>query len=57
MNKEDGPNTESLHSLSHPPLDGSTIEGVIQQFEQVSSAGRFSMRLERLQLLEALQLP
>jgi hypothetical protein len=43
---EDGPNIESLQSFNHPPLDGGTIEEVTQQFELVSSAGRFSMRLE-----------
>jgi hypothetical protein len=46
MNEEDGPNTESLHSFNHPPLDGGTIEEVSQQFEPVPSAGCFSMRLE-----------
>jgi hypothetical protein len=46
MNEEDGPNTESLHSFNHPPLDDGTIKEVTQQFELVSSAGRFSMRLE-----------
>jgi len=45
MNEDDGPNIESLQSFNHPPLDGGTIEEVTQQFELVSSAGRFSMRL------------
>jgi hypothetical protein len=46
MNEEDGSNTESLHSFNHPPLDDGTIKEVTQQFELVSSAGRFSVRLE-----------